>query len=211
MSRFKRLTNLHNIFQQAIGASEKVFGYLDRPEEISTRAGARKLEGFRDSIAFRNVSFRYPSATSLQLDRISLTIRAGEIVALVGQSGAGKTTLAGLVPRFRDPVEGAVLIDGIDIQDLALPSLRSNISLVAQETFLFNDTIAANIAYGMEKYDPGRLKAAAQAALAHDFIEELPEGYQTVIGDQRREALRRTAPASGDSPRHPEGRPDSDP
>jgi subfamily B ATP-binding cassette protein MsbA len=180
----KRLTNLHNIFQQAIGASEKVFGYLDRPEEISTREGARKLESFRDSIAFENVSFRYPGAASLQLDRVSLSIRAGEIVALVGQSGAGKSTLASLVPRFRDPIEGAVRIDGVDIQELALPSLRSKISLVAQETFLFNDTIAANIAYGMEHYDKARLKEAARAALAHDFIEALPEGYETVIGDR---------------------------
>jgi subfamily B ATP-binding cassette protein MsbA len=180
----KRLTNLHNIFQQAIGASEKVFGYLDRPEEISTRAGARKLEAFRDSIVFDNVGFRYPSTTRLQLDGVSLTIRAGEIVALVGQSGAGKTTLAGLVPRFRDPVAGSVLIDGIDIQDLALSSLRSKISLVAQETFLFNDTIANNIAYGMEGYDRARLVEAAKAALAHDFIEALPERYETVIGDR---------------------------
>jgi subfamily B ATP-binding cassette protein MsbA len=185
----KRLTNLHNIFQQAIGASEKVFGYLDRPEEISSRDGARKLAGFHDSIVFQDVSFRYPSATSLQLDGVSLTIRAGEIVALVGQSGAGKTTLAGLVPRFRDPIEGAVLIDGVDIQDLALPSLRAAISLVAQETFLFNDTIAHNIAYGREGYDKegydrDRLVEAARAALAHDFIEAMPEGYETVIGDR---------------------------
>ena len=135
----KRLTNLHNIFQQAIGASEKVFGYLDRPEEIGTRAGARRLEGFHESIVFRNVSFRYPTPPDCSSIDVSLEIRAGEIVALVGPSGAGKTTLAGLVPRFRDPVEGAVLIDGIDIRDLSLASLRSKIGLVAQETFLFNE------------------------------------------------------------------------
>ena len=180
----KLLTNLHNIFQQAIGASEKVFGYLDRPEEISTRAGAHKLESFRESIVFKDVSFRYPSAAGLQLDHVSLTIKAGEIVALVGPSGAGKSTLAGLTPRFRDPLEGAVLIDGVNIQDLTLASLRSKISLVAQETFLFNDTVANNIAYGREDYDRARLMEAAQAALAHDFIEALPEGYETVIGDR---------------------------
>ena len=180
----KRLTNLHNIFQQAIGASEKVFGYLDQPEEIASQAGARKLEGFRESIAFSGVTFQYPTAASLQLDEVSLTIRAGEIVALVGPSGAGKTTLAGMVPRFRDPVAGSVLIDGVDIRDLTLGSLRSQISLVAQETFLFNDTVAHNIAYGIEKFDRGRLVEASKAALAHEFIEELPQGYETVIGDR---------------------------
>jgi subfamily B ATP-binding cassette protein MsbA len=180
----KRLTNLHNIFQQAIGASEKVFGYLDRPEEIATRLGARKLQSFRESIVFNEVSFRYPSAVGMQLDRVSLTIEAGEIVALVGPSGAGKSTLAGLVPRFRDPNKGAVLIDGINIQDLSLTSLRAKISLVAQETFLFNDTVANNIAYGMERYDRAAMIGAAKAALAHDFIEALPDGYETVIGDR---------------------------
>ncbi|HXJ39536.1 MAG TPA: ABC transporter transmembrane domain-containing protein [Bryobacteraceae bacterium] len=180
----KRLTNLHSIFQQALGASEKVFGYLDQPEEIDSKAGAKSLTGFRESVCFDNVSFRYPTADSMQLDNVSLTIGAGEIVALVGSSGAGKSTLASLVPRFRDPISGAVRIDGTDVRDLTLASLRENISLVAQETFLFNDTIAANIAYGMQKYDRQRLIEASQAALAHDFIEALPEGYDTVIGDR---------------------------
>ena len=180
----KRLTNLHNIFQHAIGASEKVFGYLDEPEEITTRTGAKRLTGFRESIVFDNVSFRYPTASGLQLNGVSLTIRAGEIVALVGPSGAGKTTLAGLVNRFRDPNSGAVRIDGVDIQDVTLSSLRDLISLVAQETFLFNDTVANNIAYGMVGYERARLTEAAKAALAHDFIERLPQGYETVIGDR---------------------------
>jgi subfamily B ATP-binding cassette protein MsbA len=180
----KRLTNLLNIFQQAIGASEKVFGYLDQPEEIATNKGAKTLTKFRENVTFENVSFQYPTAESLQLDNVSLEIAAGEIVALVGSSGAGKSTLASLVPRFRDPIAGAVRIDGFDVRDLTLASLRESISLVAQDTFLFNDTIANNIAYGMEKYDRQRLIEAAQAALAHDFIEALPQGYETVIGDR---------------------------
>jgi subfamily B ATP-binding cassette protein MsbA len=180
----KRLTNLHNIFQQALGASEKVFAYLDQPEEIEDRPGAKKIEKFRKAIVFEDVSFRYPSASGLQLDCVSLEIRAGEVVALVGSSGAGKTTLASLLPRFRDVVSGAVKIDGLDVRALDLVSLRDKISVVAQETFLFNDTVANNIAYGMEKYDRARLIEASEAALAHEFIEKLPQGYETVIGDR---------------------------
>jgi ATP-binding cassette, subfamily B, bacterial MsbA len=180
----KRITNLHNIFQQALGASEKVFAYLDTPEEIEDQPGARKLDRFRDRIAFENVSFRYPSANGMQLNGVSLEILAGEVVALVGQSGAGKTTLAGLVPRFHDALSGVVSIDGIDVRKVGLTSLRDKISVVAQDTFLFNDTVARNIAYGMEKYDRARLIEASQAALAHEFIEKLPQGYETVIGDR---------------------------
>ena len=180
----KRITNLHNIFQQAIGASDKVFAYLDQPEEIEDRPGARKLDKFVSAISFENVSFRYPTATGMQLDNISLQIAAGEVVALVGSSGAGKSTLAGLVPRFRDVVGGAVKIDGVDVRDLKVASLRDKISVVAQDTFLFNDTVARNIAYGMERVDRARLIEAAEAALAHEFIEKLPQGYETVIGDR---------------------------
>jgi subfamily B ATP-binding cassette protein MsbA len=180
----KRLTNLHSIFQQAMGASEKVFAYLDLPEEIISRKGARKLDGFRESVVFDHVCFRYPTASGLQIDNVSLEIRAGEIAALVGSSGAGKTTLVGLLPRFLDAAGGAVRIDGVDIRDLTLDSLRKQISLVAQETFLFNDTVANNIAYGLEKLDHARVIEAAKAAHAHDFIEDMPQGYKTVIGDR---------------------------
>ena len=179
----KRLTNLHNIFQQAMGASEKVFHYLDMPEEIATRPGARSLEQFRRTIAFRDVSFRYPGTDAWQIKDVSLNIDAGEIVALVGSSGAGKTTLASLVPRFRDVVEGSIQIDGVDIREYSLESLRSMVSVVAQDTFLFNDTVANNIAYGVEGAREKMIEAA-QAALAHQFIEQLPQGYQTVIGDR---------------------------
>jgi subfamily B ATP-binding cassette protein MsbA len=180
----KRITNLHNIFQQALGASEKVFAYLDQPEEIEDKPGARSLDKFRDRVVFDNVGFCYPAASGLQLQGVTLEICAGEVVALVGPSGAGKTTLASLVPRFRDAVSGAVLVDGIDVRDLRLASLRAKISVVAQETFLFNDTVANNIAYGMEKVDRARLLEASEAALAHEFIARLPQGYETVIGDR---------------------------
>jgi len=180
----KRLTNLHNIFQQAMGASEKVFQYLDQPEEIADSPGAKELAGFAGSIAFEGVSFRYPGTAVLQLQDIDLEIRRGEVVALVGQSGAGKTTLAGLVPRFRDVESGSIRIDGIDVRDFSLSSLRETISVVAQETFLFNDTVTNNISYGQSKYDRKRLIEAAEAALAHEFIEKLPQGYDTVIGDR---------------------------
>jgi subfamily B ATP-binding cassette protein MsbA len=180
----KRLTNLHSIFQQAMGASEKVFAYLDQPEEIISRKGARKLGSFHKNVIFEHVSFRYPTASGLQIDDVSLEIRAGEIVALVGSSGAGKTTLVGMLPRFLDAVGGGVRIDGVDVRDLTLESLRKQISLVAQETFLFNDTVANNIAYGLEKIDQARVAESAKAAHAHDFIEEMPEGYKTVIGDR---------------------------
>jgi subfamily B ATP-binding cassette protein MsbA len=180
----KRLTNLYSIFQQAMGASEKVFAYLDRPEEIVVRKGARRLDAFRESVVFDRVCFRYPTASGLQIDHVSLEIRAGEIVALVGSSGAGKTTLVGLLPRFLDAVGGAVRLDGIDVRDLTLESLRKQISLVAQETFLFNDTVSKNIAYGFAKPDQARVIESAKAAHAREFIEEMPEGYETVIGDR---------------------------
>lgn len=180
----KRITNLHNIFQQALGASEKVFAYLDQREEIADKPGAKKLERFRESIVFDNVSFQYPGASGMQIDRISLEIHAGEVIALVGSSGAGKTTLASLVPRFRDVLSGTVRLDGLDIRDITLESLRDKISLVAQDTFLFNDTVANNIAYGLNRYDRARMMQASEAALAHEFIAKLPQGYETPIGDR---------------------------
>jgi len=181
----KRLAGIYNIFQQAFGASHKVFEYLDRDQQIKERPGASKLARFEKSIVFENVSFHYPSAPDRQvLDSIRLEVKMGEIVALVGPSGAGKTTLANLVPRFYDVEKGAIRIDGRDLRDLRLASLREKISIVAQDTFLFNDTVANNIGYGAAAATMEQIREAARSALAEEFIERMPQGYGTMIGER---------------------------
>jgi subfamily B ATP-binding cassette protein MsbA len=181
----KRLTGIHNIFQQALGASQKVFEYLDRDQQINEKPGAAKLAKFHQSIVLDNVGFRYSNAPNgFVLSGIQLEVHAGEVVALVGPSGAGKTTLANLVPRYYDVTAGAVRIDGKDIRDLQLVSLRDKIGMVAQETFLFNDTVANNIRYGKPKAKDDEIREAARNALAEEFIERMPEGYNTIIGER---------------------------
>jgi ATP-binding cassette, subfamily B, bacterial MsbA len=181
----KRLVGIHNIFEQAIGASHKVFEHLDQQESIVERPNAPSLTAFRDGIVFDNVSFRYPGTPDgFVIPSLSLQVKAGEVVALVGPSGAGKSTLANLVPRFYDVTGGAIRIDGKDIRELDLASLRAHIGIVAQDTFLFNDTVARNIAYGRPETPMAAIRSAAESALAHEFIEKLPHGYDTVIGDR---------------------------
>lgn len=181
----KRLTGIHNIFQQALGASQKVFEYLDRDQHVKEKPNALKLARFEKAVHFDNVSFRYPSVPDgFMLDSIQLEVKRGQVVALVGSSGAGKTTLANLVPRFYDPTGGAVRIDGRDIRDLRLASLRDKISIVAQDTFLFNDTVAANIGYGLRHATPEQIHEAARNAMAEEFILQLPLGYDTIIGER---------------------------
>jgi len=181
----KRLVGIHNIFQQALGASQKVFEYLDSDIQIAEKPDAKELRRFTNAITFENVSFRYPNAPeSFLLDGITLEVKAGQIVALVGPSGAGKSTLAALLPRFYDPVSGAVRIDGTDVRDFQIASLRSKISIVAQDTFLFNTTLAANIGYGRPGAAEEEIREAAANSLALEFIEQLPDGFQTIIGER---------------------------
>jgi ATP-binding cassette, subfamily B, bacterial MsbA len=181
----KRLVGIYNIFQQALGASQKIFEYLDHRETIADRPGAVPLAGFTKSVAFRDVAFHYPgSPAGFRFQGLNLEVRAGEVVALVGPSGGGKTTIANLVPRFYDVAGGSVLVDGRDVRDLQLTSLRAQIGLVAQDTFLFNDTVANNIAYGRMNVPRAEIRAAAETALAHEFIERLPDGYDTLVGDR---------------------------
>jgi subfamily B ATP-binding cassette protein MsbA len=181
----KRLVGIYNIFQQALGASQKVFEYLDHQETVVDTAGAPQLAAFQNAITFDNVAFHYPgSPDGFRIHNLNLEVKAGEVVALVGPSGGGKTTLANFLPRFYDPTAGSVRVDGRDVREFSLANLRGQIGLVAQDTFLFNDTVANNIAYGREGVPPAAIRAAAETALAHEFIMRLPEGYETVIGDR---------------------------
>jgi len=178
----KRLVGIHNIFQQALGASQKVFEYLDRPTTVVS--GTVAVKGFAREIAIEHLTFRYPTSEGPVLTDLSLRVKAGEIVALVGPSGAGKSTLASLLPRFYDPEAGGIEIDGVNVRELTLESLRKLIGTVAQDTFLFNDTVANNLRYGRPEASEADVREAARNALALEFIEELPQGFETMIGER---------------------------
>ena len=183
----RRLSRLQHDLQQGLASAARIFKLLDEEMEMPDRPGAVKLARFSRQIEFRDVSFAYGAGFDLPvLEKISFTVRAGEMVAIVGQSGAGKSTLTNLIPRFYDVSEGAVLIDGHDVRDLQLASLRAQIALVTQEVSLFNDTVRANIAYGAYGRNDSdeRIVAASVAALADEFIAKLPEGYETIIGER---------------------------
>lgn len=179
----KRLTGVNNAVQQAVGASEKVFQLLDVNSEIEEAPNAPALPSFSDAILFENVYFNYPGGSPI-LRSVNLRIRRGEAVAIVGSSGAGKTTLANLIPRFFDVTGGRIMVDGRDIRQVSTSSLRNQISVVTQETVLFNDTVFNNIAYGQSVMSRVEVENAARAALAHDFIMAMPEGYQTMMGER---------------------------
>jgi len=178
----KRLNKVNLAIQGAVAAAERVFKVIDEPVAIKDRPGARKLPGIRAGIRFDDVSFAYEPDKPV-LRGFTLELPAGKAVALVGPSGAGKSTVAQLLPRFWDVQDGRVTIDGVDIRDLELRSLRGNLGLVTQETVLFNTTVRANIAYGQDRVDEERLHACAQAAFAEEFILEFPNGFDTMIGE----------------------------
>jgi len=182
----RKFALFYNSFQQALGASSEIFKFMDVADEIREKPGALALPPFSKKIAFEDVSFCYESEGAQRevLHHIALDVKPGEILALVGSSGSGKSTLVSLVPRFFDVTSGRIVIDGHDVRDVTLASLRSQISVVTQETVLFNDTLRNNIAYGQPGVSQKEVEAAASAALAHDFIMELPQGYETVIGEK---------------------------
>jgi ATP-binding cassette, subfamily B, bacterial MsbA len=180
----KRMGYVYQQFQAAQGASTQVFAFLDRKEEVLDQPGGKILQGISRDITFESVTFTYEPECAPVLDRVSLSAAKGEVVALVGSSGAGKTTLVNLIPRFYEVTSGSIKIDGTDIREMNLRSLRNQISMVTQENILFHDTVRKNICYGMGDVPHQKVEQAAQAALAHDFILELPHGYDTVIGER---------------------------
>ncbi|MFA5388816.1 MAG: ABC transporter ATP-binding protein [Candidatus Omnitrophota bacterium] len=179
----KRLSRLYGINLQAIAAITRVFDILDTEITIKNKPGVTALVSFKDSIEFKNISFSYNKDRAI-LNDINLKLAKGGILAMVGMSGAGKTTFANLIPRFYDPDKGAVLIDGRDIRDFTVESLRGQIGIVSQETILFNDTLKNNIAFGKPEASLEAIMIAAKAANAHNFIMKMPQAYATVIGDR---------------------------
>jgi subfamily B ATP-binding cassette protein MsbA len=187
----RKFALFYNSFQQALGASEDIFKFMDAQDDVVEKKKAFVLPGFSNEICFRNVEFGYNDEGELYegtprqvLKGISLTVKRGEVVALVGPSGSGKSSLVNLIPRFFDVTRGSITIDGHDLRDVTIESLRKQIGKVTQETVLFNDTVRNNIAYGQPDVPLERVQAAAKMALAHDFILRMPEGYDTKIGEK---------------------------
>ena len=186
-SALQPIRSLSNVFaeiQVGAASAERVFNILDTKPSIFDKDNAIKDIAFNDSIVFDKVAFQYEDGESKVLKNIDFTINKGSVVALVGASGSGKSTLADLIPRFFEPTEGSIKLDKIDIKDVRIKSLRKLMGIVTQETILFNDTISGNIAYGQMEIDPRKIHSAAEAANASEFIDSLPEGYNTVIGEK---------------------------
>ncbi|HOA71837.1 MAG TPA: ABC transporter transmembrane domain-containing protein [Phycisphaerae bacterium] len=179
----RKLTTVYPKIQRANAAAERVFEIIDSPSEYAQDAGKPRIKPLRDSIQFENVTFYYPEATRPAVRNVSLTVKRGEIVALVGANGSGKTTLVSLLPRFFPITSGRILIDGQDINEVSLRSLREQFSLITQDTVIFPDTIRANIAYGKMGASQEEIEEAARKAFADEFIRQMPEGYDTVVGE----------------------------
>ena len=181
----KNLTNVVNELQNGLASADRVFAIMDIKSDIQDSTDARNVKDLNSNISFNNVSFSYGKEHEKVLDNISFNIDKGEIIALVGPSGAGKSTLVDLIPRFYDALGGSITIDGTDIREIQIGSLRSMMGIVTQETFLFDDSIKANIAYGVNNLSDKEIEEAAKAANAHDFIVKLADGYDTIIGERR--------------------------
>jgi subfamily B ATP-binding cassette protein MsbA len=182
----RKFASFYNSFQQALGASASIFKFFDAEDDVKERPHAVALKGFTKSIGFENVGFSYSTEEGEHqiLHNVDLQVRAGEVLAVVGPSGAGKSTLVNLIPRFFDVTSGRIAIDGHDVRDCTLGSLRRQVAQVTQETILFNDTVRNNIAYGQPDVKIAVVEQAARNALAHDFILRMPQGYDTVIGEK---------------------------
>jgi ATP-binding cassette, subfamily B, bacterial MsbA len=182
----RKFAQFNNNFQQALGASSEIFRFIDVEDDVREKPHAKRLPAFSHAVQFDHLSFTYggEGAEARVLHDINFEVRSGEVVAIVGSSGSGKSTLVHLIPRFFDATQGRLLIDGNDVRDVTLVSLREQVGIVTQETVLFNDTVRNNIAYGQPHVPLKDVEAAARAALAHDFIRALPKGYDEVIGER---------------------------
>jgi subfamily B ATP-binding cassette protein MsbA len=182
----RKFALFYNSFQQALGASEEIFKFMDAQDDVQEKKRAFVLKGFQENIQFEDVGFAYESDGEVKqvLHSINLNVRPGEVIAFVGPSGAGKSSLVNLIPRFFDVNEGRILLDGHDLRDVTIASLRQQIGKVTQETVLFNDTVRNNIAYGQPDVPMSKVEQAAQMALAHEFILNMPDGYNTMIGEK---------------------------
>jgi len=182
-SPVKHLSKFPTLVQPGLAGAERIFRFLDAPVEIRDRPGARSFPGLRREIVYERVSFGYREGEPVLRD-LSFRVSRGSVVALVGRSGSGKSTLVDLLARFYEPTEGRILVDGADLREYTVESLRDSLGIVSQETVLFHDTVRANIAYGCEEASAEGVEAAARAACAHEFIARLPQGYDTVVGER---------------------------
>jgi subfamily B ATP-binding cassette protein MsbA len=184
MPPVKELSSVNNRIQESSAAADRIFEILDTEPRIKNIENPIVVEDFKDSVEFQNVTFMYDDSEEPVLDGINIKVKKGNVIALVGSSGAGKTTMVDLLPRFYDPIDGKILLDGIDIKKIRIEDLRRLMGIVTQETVLFNESARSNIAYGLSECPEEKIIEAAKAANAHNFIMELPHKYDTIIGEK---------------------------